>query len=191
MPARRWRSLSSARTCLRSCGSSAERGSSSRSTSGCQDQGAGERDALALASGELRGHARCFAGQADLFKHGSNARVDSVEALAAQAEFDVAAHGEMGKKRVVLEDGIDVAAIGRKSVDAGTVEIDFAFIGRFESGDHPQRSGLSAAGRSEQREEGSARDFERYVRHRAVRRKALGQLTEFQYITHFGDVHFV
>jgi hypothetical protein len=64
------------------------------------------------------------------------------------------------EERVGLEDGVDVAAVGRVLGDVVTAEEDAA-VGRvLEAADHPQRGRLAAAGGSEQRIERPARDLE-------------------------------
>ena len=113
-PTRRCRSFSSARTCLRSSGSSADSGSSSSRTSGSEHERAGERDALPLAAGKLRGLSRCFASSRTCSQHVAHALFDHPAPLCAQAELDVALDGQMRKQRVALKNGVDVALVRRQ-----------------------------------------------------------------------------
>ena len=168
--------MSSRRICLRSLGSSAASGSSSSSTSGCRTSGAGERDALAFAAGELRGAARFLAGEADEFEGFAHAAVDIGGAVALEAELDVVARGEMREEGVVLEYGADVALVGLASVDDFAVEQDVAGGGFFESGDQAEGGRLAAAGGAEQGEETAARDGKRDSADRLLAGKMFDQL---------------
>ena len=70
-----------------------------------------------------------------------------------EAEADVLGHRHVRKQRVGLEHRVDRPLERRQRRDVLAVEQDFA-IGRIvEAGDQPQKRGLSAAGRAEQREE--------------------------------------
>ena len=66
----------------------------------------------------------------------------------------------MREQRVVLEDRVDVARVGRAGGDVGAGELDAARVGQLEAGDQPQRRRLARARRPEQREELSAGDVE-------------------------------
>lgn len=66
---------------------------------------------------------------------------------------DVLLDGHMGEERVVLEDGVDVAAAGRKCGDVAPGEFDAARGGPFEAGDQAQQGGLARAGGAEEGEE--------------------------------------
>ena len=57
------------------------------------------------------------------------------------------------EQRVALEDGVDVAALGRDGREVGAVEQDLARGRALEAGDQPQRRRLAAARRPQQREE--------------------------------------
>ena len=67
----------------------------------------------------------------------------------------------MREERVALEDGVDVALVGRQADDVAVAEEDAALGRLLEAADHAQRRRLAAAGRPEQREERAARDLER------------------------------
>src|SRR4029079_7373466 len=72
---------------------------------------------------------------------------------AAEPESDVVVDVEMREEGVVLEDSVDVAAVGRRIGDVGAVQEDLAGGRLLEAGDHPEGSGLPAARRPEEREE--------------------------------------
>ena len=79
------------------------------------DEGAGERDALLLAAGELVGLAGRQLRKVRRGEDRGDARVDLVagEALHLQAIGDVGAHRHMREQRVGLEHEVDGTAIGR------------------------------------------------------------------------------
>ena len=58
-----------------------------------------------------------------------------------------------GNKRVVLEDGVDVAVVGRQLADVVALQQDRSAGRRLEAGDHPQDGRLAASRWPEQREE--------------------------------------
>jgi hypothetical protein len=66
------------------------------------------------------------------------------------------------EQRVVLEDRVDVARVGRTSGDVAARELDAARVGQLEAGDQPQGRGLARARRTQQREELAAGDVERH-----------------------------
>ena len=69
-----------------------------------------------------------------------------------QAERDVVPDRHEREQRVGLEDGVHRAAVRRIAGDVAAVEFDPAGIGLLEAGDHPQRRGLAAARRPQQRD---------------------------------------
>src|SRR4029079_15780888 len=79
---------------------------------------------------------------------------------AAEPESDVVVDVEMREEGVVLEDGVDVAAMGKRIGDVGAVKEDLAGGRLFEAGDHPEGSRLPAAGRPEERKEFAAGDLQ-------------------------------
>jgi hypothetical protein len=72
------------------------------------------------------------------------------------------------EQRVVLEDRVDVARVGRAPGDVGAGELDAAAVGQLEARDQAQRRRLARPGRPEQREELAARDVEREIASTAV-----------------------
>ena len=118
---------------------------------------AGERDALLLSAGELRGmlflqalqpeHAELFRGQRALFR----------PAPRADAAENVLLNGHVGKERVLLEEIADPALL-RREVDLlfavkehAVIENDAPAVGRHDAGDAFERHAFAAAGRAEQR----------------------------------------
>ena len=76
----------------------------------------------------------------------------------AERECEVVAHGEVGIKRVLLEDHGDVA-LGRGVVqDRGTADGDVAPVWLIEAGDHAESGGLAGAGGAEEDDEGTVGD---------------------------------
>jgi len=65
-----------------------------------------------------------------------------------------------GEQRVVLEDGVDVALVGRQPGHVLALEFDEAGGRRLEPADHPEGRGLAAAGWPEQGEELPGLDLE-------------------------------
>jgi hypothetical protein len=59
----------------------------------------------------------------------------------------------VGEQRVLLEDHVDVAPVGRDPDHVAAVEQDLAAGRLLEAGDHPQGGGLAAARGPEQGEE--------------------------------------
>ena len=119
------------------------------------DQRARERDALALAAGELMRLAPLEAFEPHERQHLGNARGDLLlrQAVLLQPEGDIARDGEMRKQRVALEHHVDRPPVRRHAGQILAVEQDAARVRRLEAGEHAQQRGLAAAGRPEQREE--------------------------------------
>src|ERR671931_1601389 len=82
------------------------------------------------------------------------------DALDPQAVGDVVGRGHVREERVVLEDGVDVARVGRPVADVGAAELDPAFVGPLEAGNQTQRRRLARARGPEQREELARPDLE-------------------------------
>ena len=66
----------------------------------------------------------------------------------------------MREEGVALEDGVDVALVGRQPGHVLALQLDQAGGGHLEAADHPQRRGLAAAGRPQEREELAVLDIE-------------------------------
>ena len=122
---------------------------------GVVDQSPGQGDPLLLATGQLRGLALGEVGQAHGLEEFVDPLADRVLVLLGRPRTvgHVVAHRHVGEQRVMLEDRVDVALVGRRLGHVGAFEPDGPLGGRLEPGDHPQRGGLAAPGRPEHREE--------------------------------------
>ena len=83
-----------------------------------------------------------------------------LDALAAQPEGDVLVDRQVREQRVVLEDRVDVALVGRQPGDVLALELDQPGRRLLEAADHPQGRRLAAAGRPEEAEELAVLDLE-------------------------------
>ena len=119
------------------------------------DQRAGERDALLHAARELRRLGRLAPGEADELERLRRLAVALLLADLALLEpvRDVVEHRHVREQRVGLEDRVDVALVRGDADGGAAADLDLALGRLVEAGDHPQRRGLAAAGRAEQREE--------------------------------------
>lgn len=122
---------------------------------GTYGDGAGQRDALLLAAGQLLGLAAGEVGEADQLQRlaRASAQLSVRDAAHLQSEGDVLLHGHVREERVRLEDHADVAALRGKPGGVLALQQNAARGGFEESGDHAQGGGLAAAARSEQRGE--------------------------------------
>jgi hypothetical protein len=126
------------------------------------DQGAGERDALALAAGKLARAAGAVTGKPDQRQCflGGLLPLQLADTLDHQPVGDVVEHVQMREQRVVLEDGVDVAAIGRNAFGAFAENGDRARCRLLEAGDQTQAGGLAGTRRSKHGEELARHDVE-------------------------------
>ena len=83
-----------------------------------------------------------------------------VERVYLRPKATLSRHGEEREQRVGLEDRVDRPLVRWHRREVAAVEQDLAGVGVLEPGDHPQRRGLAAAGRPEQREELAGLDLE-------------------------------
>jgi hypothetical protein len=120
-----------------------------------QHQRPGQRHPLLLAAGELRRPAALEPLQPDqLQRRGDPAPgLGARHVLEAQAEGDVVVHVHEREQRVALEDGVDLALVGRGAGHVDPVEEDAAGARLLEPGDQPQGGRLAAAGGSQQGEQ--------------------------------------
>src|SRR6185312_4766474 len=79
---------------------------------------------------------------------------------ALEAEGDVVPDRQVREQRVVLEDGVDVALVGRQPRDVGAGELDEARRRLLEAADHAQGRRLAAARWPEEAEELALLDVE-------------------------------
>ena len=175
-----WRALSSSCISLRSFRSSAPSGSSRSSTVGMVDERPGERDALLLAARHLPRPASLVARQADHRQRLADAAVllGLADLGLAQAVPDVPGDVHVREERVVLEDRVDVALVGRDAGDRLAVEEDLALGRLFEPGDHPQRRRLAAARRPEEAVERAPGDAQGHPVHRGHVAESLRDLED-------------
>jgi len=124
------------------------------------DEGPSEGDALLLAAGQLPRPALLVAAQANEGEHlaRSTLLLGSAHFLLAQPVADVLGDVHVGEQGVVLEDRVDVAAVGRDAGNRLAGEQDLAGGRLFEPGDHPEGRRLAAAGRPEEAVEGATGD---------------------------------
>src|SRR2546425_762184 len=127
-----------------------------------QHEGAGERDALLLAAGELARITELEARQVDLVEAGRDALGDrgTVELSHLESVGDVRLHRHVRPERVVLEHHADVTRVGPEPVDAPVPEPDLAAVQRMEAGDQPEKRRLAAARGPDQREQLAVTDLE-------------------------------
>src|SRR4051812_45286105 len=99
-----------------------------------------------------------------------------VDAPKAQAEAEVAAHGQVRVQRVVLEDHRDVALARLQARDVALADVHAARGGLLDAGDEAQQGRLATARRADEDHELALVDLERHVvdRARAVA-EGLGQ----------------
>jgi hypothetical protein len=114
--------------------------------------GAGERLRQTI---EILGEAEHFSG---LF--GTRLDLSLLDLGDFQRESDVLSNGHVRIQRIVLEHHRDVAVARRDVVDEAISDAQFAFGDFFESGNHAQRGGLTAAGRSNEHHELAVLDIE-------------------------------
>ncbi len=122
-----------------------------------------ERDPLLLTPRELLRPPRCKSREPDELEdlaHPAGA-LALCNALALEPERDVVLDRHVRKERVALEDGVDVALVGRQADDVLLAEEDPALARLLEPADHAQRRRLPASGGAEQREEGPSWNLER------------------------------
>ena len=112
-------------------------------------------DALLLAAREHRRAVLVAAGELDELERLARALLAlALSDLALlQAVGDVVEDRHVREERVLLEDGVHVALVGRRARDVAAADQDLALVGLLEAGDHPQRRRLAAAARPEQRQE--------------------------------------
>ena len=105
------------------------------------DERPGERDALALAAGKLARPARAVTRQLDHLKRRFRLApaFGLVDALDHQPVGDVVGDIQMREQRVVLEYGVDVAAIGRDAFGALSENLDFSGSRLLETGNQPRQ----------------------------------------------------
>ena len=128
---------------------------------GSQDQGPGQGHPLLLATRQLARTALFIAGELDEFEGfpKSCGRLCLGQLEVAQSEGHIVGYREERKEGVVLEDGVDVAFVGRTIGHIDAIEEDGPAGGLLEAGYQPEGRRLSAPGWPEDGEELAARDL--------------------------------
>ena len=145
-----------------------------------QHDGAGDGDALLLAAGQFARQAMLVAGQAHQreLRRCLLPRSPPPRAAGAQAVADILQHRHVGEQRVGLEHHRHVSLGRRQRGDIGATDHDAPGAGLLQAGDQPQRAGLAAAGRAQQRHQAGARDGEADLVHRDDRAVTLADRVE-------------
>ena len=124
-------------------------------------QGAGDGHALLLTTGEGVGLAVLETLEVDDLKHLHDPLIDLLlgdlhlllaggiagirAALHPQTERDIFVHIQVREQGVLLEDGVDLALIGRNVINPHTVKQDIAGCRRHKAANDPQRGALTAS----------------------------------------------
>ena len=163
IPTSFWIRFSSSCICLRSFRSSAPSGSSSRSTRGLQTSARASATRCCWPPESCRGLR--FSRPA----RSTSSSISETRVLTSafgrpfrcEPERDVVVDRHVREERVALEHGVDVPLVRRQPDDVAVAEEDPPGRRLLEAADHPQGRRLPASRRTEQREEGAARDLER------------------------------
>ena len=117
--------------------------------------GASDRHALPLASGELAGVAFEKVGDGEDVRRPLHAAYNFLLGSFPhpQAKGHVLVDGHMRVERVVLEHHRDIAIPREDIVQEAAIEIDLPPRDFFQAGDHPERGGLAASGRAQEHDE--------------------------------------
>ncbi len=115
------------------------------------DEGAGQRHALPLAAGQLRGAAAAETSQRHQGQRFLGLAVARclVDAFDHQAVGHIIKHGHVGEKRVVLKDRIHVALIGRNTFRGDAEDFHVAGGGLLEARNEPEAGGFAGPGRAQ------------------------------------------
>ena len=132
------------------------------------DDGAADGDTLPLAAGqrlrlavEVLGDIEDLGGLTDL---AVDLRLRGL--LQLQGEGHVIINGHVGIQSIVLEDHGDIAVLRRDVVREGLADVQLALADLFQTGDHSQGGGLTAARRTDEDDELLVSNFQVEVRNR-------------------------
>ena len=145
---------------------------------GCQRTG--ERDALLLAAGHLRGQLLGLVGEMHEIEHLLDSILHSrlVPAATFEPVADVAGGRHVGKQRVGLEDDAEIAIARGDRGQVGLAEANAAAIGLLKPGDDPQQGGLAAARGPEEADEGALGHLQRDMVERGQLAEALDEIVD-------------
>ena len=137
------------------------------------DDGAAERDTLALTAGKSLRLTGEVIGDAEDGSRLFHAFVDDLFGNFAQfqTERHVVVHGHVRVQSVVLEHHRDVAVFRNDVVDEFAVDVQFALRDLFQARDHAERRRLTAAGRAYKDDEFFVFDLEVEVRNGGYARR--------------------
>ncbi|CPK71638.1 Uncharacterised protein [Bordetella pertussis] len=126
------------------------------------DDGARQRHALLLATGQLVGTAPPEVGQTHEFERGGDLVADlgARQAPLDQAEGNVVPHRHVRPQRIVLEHHADIAVPGRRGADVAAVDQQLPMALPVEAGDQAQQGGFARSRRAEQGEEFAGLDMD-------------------------------
>jgi hypothetical protein len=146
------------------------------------DERACKRDALLLAAAETSGPRSGVILHFDHAESGVDTRGNFCgEGIGdAKAITDVVRDGEMREERVMLEDGVDAALVGRKRVEASAAHPDFAGGRLFETGDEAEKRGLSGTAFAKKGEELAGRNLQGNILENLARTKLLADAAHFE-----------
>jgi len=147
---------------MRRNSSSAESGFVEQEDARLGDGGAGERDALLLAAGELRRETVGEFGEPDFLHHGVGglAALGLGDAAHLQRKGDIVAHVQMGEQRIGLEHHGGAARHRRQADDVVAADQNLAGGRIVMPRDHAQDRGLAAARWAEQAAIGAVGNLE-------------------------------
>jgi len=106
------------------------------------------------------------------------------DARVVQPEFDVLSDRQMREQCIALKDGGDIALIRALAVEPFAPQQDFATGWLLETGDEAERSGLAAAGGTEQGKELSFADRQVQAVERNVIGEVFGEPAQLDQVAH-------
>ena len=126
------------------------------------NQRPGQRNALALTAGELRGFAPFKTGQAHKFEHLLDPQLPLAFGYLAnhQPIGNVFAYAHVREEGVILKDGVNIPLEGGEVRHTGAVQIDFAVRRAIKAGDHAQAGRFARARGAEHGEKLAILDLE-------------------------------
>ncbi len=156
VPRRACSRLSSTCICSRKCASSADSGSSSKSTRGSQTRARARATRWLLPAGERRDLGLDLVGEVHEVEGACDPAADRLclrQLAQRQSEADVLGDVHVREERIVLEHRVDGPVVGTKRGDVAPVEQHAPARSALESGDDAEARCLPAAGRPEKGQE--------------------------------------